>query len=417
MKIDFFPLLVALALLLAASHRSSAAQIGDPAAPLQIAEWIKGEAVSLEAVKGKKIVVVEFWATWCGPCKDSIPHLTGLAKKFAGRGVVFVGVSDEDSAKVRPFVDQMGAKMDYAVAVDNNRQTSDGYMKAYGQNGIPCAFIVDRAGRVAWVGHPQGDLEKELEKLASAYGVDNPADSKRAEAGKLLRDFTEAAASGADAALLDAMAEKLRALDQQLDGIEPGRKLDLAELRRSVRFQSLMRAYQRAAAMGKSAAELAGLELEAAPLAPAGFKFEDYRDHLGLQRTFQAYYRAVTGRDPAARVEELARRLELVESADVDAQNEIAWTLLTDENIKTRNAKLALKFAQAAFAASGGKNPDVLETYARALFVTGRMDEGLKYLEQAVVLTTESAKKNELRRDLERYQTRLGTNATSSSYP
>ena len=391
------------ALLLAPIQQLPAAQIGDPAAPLQIAEWVKGDAVNLDEVKGKKVVVVEFWATWCGPCKASIPHLTELAKKFADRGVVFIGVSDEDVSKVRPFVDQMGAKMDYAVAIDNNRQTSAGYMKAYGQNGIPCAFIVDRDGRVAWVGHPMGDLEKMLEKLASATVVESPADRKRAEAQRQLRQFTEMAARGDDDAKLDALATQLIALDQELGGIEPGRRLDLTELRRTVRFQSLMRDYQRAVAAGKPASDLARLEQEAAPLAPKGFKFEDYRGNFSLQRTFQDYYRAVTGKTDATRIEELTRRLELIESTDVDAQTEIAWTLLTDEGIKTRNPKLALKFAQAAFTASGGKNPDVIDTYARALIENGKTTEGVKQLERAIELASEPAKKAELNRTLKTY--------------
>ena len=380
-----------------------AAQIGDPAAPLQITEWVKGEAVDLAEVKGKKIVVIEFWATWCGPCKTSIPHLTELQKKFAGRGVVFIGVSDEDAAKVRPFVDQMGDKMDYTVAIDNNRQTSAGYMKAYGQNGIPCAFIVDREGSIAWVGHPMGDLEKTLEKLAVAPVAESPADKKRAEAQRHLREFTELAARGEDSAKLDARAAQLTALDKELGGIEPGRKLDLPELRRTVRFQSLMRDYQRAVAAGKPAAELARLEQEAATLAPKGFKFEDYRGNFTLQRTFQDYYRAATGKGNAAQIGELTRKLELVESSDVEAQNEIAWTMLTDESIKARNPRLALKFAQAAFDASSGKNPDVLDTYARALFDNGRAADAVKQLERAIALTTDNAKRDELSATRKRY--------------
>ena len=403
MKKYLFPLVTAAVLLSACLNLLHAAQIGKPAAPLQITEWVKGGAVSLDDAKGKQMVVVEFWATWCGPCKASIPHLTELAKKFADRGVAFVGVTDEDSAKVHAFVDQMGEKMDYHVAIDNNRQTSDGYMKAYGQNGIPCAFIVDREGRVAWVGHPMGDLEKMLDQLATAPVAESPADKKRAEAQKLLQQFIEAAARGADAATLDLLTAKITGLDQELGGIEPGRKLDLTELRRSVRFQSLMRDYQRAAAAGKSAADLAKLEAEAAPLAPAGFKFEDYRGNLGLQRTFQDYYRAVTGSDTAARVGELTRKLELIESADVDAQNEIAWTLLTDDKIKNRNLKLALKFAQAAFTASAGRNADVLDTYARALFDNGQTAEAVKQLERAIELAPDAAKKAELKEALKNY--------------
>ncbi|HEU5068930.1 MAG TPA: TlpA disulfide reductase family protein [Verrucomicrobiae bacterium] len=381
-----------------------AAQIGDPAAPLNIATWVKGKPVDLAEAKGRKIVVVEFWATWCGPCRVSIPHLTELQKKFADRGVVFVGVSDEDAATVKPFVDQMGDQMNYTVAVDNNRQTSQGYMDAYNQNGIPTAFVVDRDGKVAWLGHPMGDLEKVLDKLAAAPVVDDPAAQKRVTARRKLQEFTALAARGDDAAKLDALATELTTLDRELGGIEPGQKLNLPDLRRTVRFQSLMREYQRSVAAGKPATELARIEQEAAPLAPPGFKFADYRDKFSLQRTWQDYYRAVTGHGDAAKVDELTRKLELMESDDTDALNEIAWTLLTDANIKTRNLKLALKFAQAATDASKGQNADVLDTYARALFDNGRAAAAVTQEQRAVALTTDKARLAELKAALQRYQ-------------
>jgi len=408
MKTIACSLLAAGTLLLGLTATSGAA-LGDPAAPLEIAAWIKGDAVNLAEVRGKKIVVVEFWATWCGPCRVSIPHLTELQRKFADRGVVFVGVSDEDEATVRPFVNQMGGKMDYTVAIDNNRKTSDGYMKAYGQNGIPCAFIVDREGRIAWVGHPMGDLEKKLEELASAPVVESPEEKQRSEARRKLREYTALAARGGEPAKLDALAQEISALDQALGGIEPGQKLDLVALRKSVRFQSLMRDYQRAVAAGKSASELAAIEKEAAPLAPAGFKFEDYRGNFSLQRTFQEYYRVVTGRGDAAKLPELTRKLELIDSSDVAAQTEIAWTLLTDENIKTPNPKLALKFAQAAYDADA-KNIDVIETYARALFANDRKAEAIQQQQRAMELVQDNGRKRELENTLKKYQTAAAKN-------
>jgi thiol-disulfide isomerase/thioredoxin len=391
---------------LVATHATlaSAAEVGDPAAPLQVAEWLKGDPVDLAAVKGRKIVVVEFWATWCGPCIASIPHLTEMQRQFADRGVVFVGVSAEAANVAKPFVDKMGEKMDYTVAVDSNRQTTDGYLKAYGVNGIPHAFIVDRDGNIAWHGHPLSGLDKQLEKLAAAPVAADPAVQKRETATRKLREFTSLAASGGDEAALAALAAELTALDRELGGIEPGQTLDLQEVRRAARFQALMRDYQRAVAAGKPAAELAKLEEEATPLAPKDFKFENYRGSFNLQRAFQEYYRVVTGKGDAAQLAALTQRLELAESSDVDAQNEIAWTLLTDENIKTRNPKLALKFAQAAFDASGGKNPDVLDTYSRALFDNGDPAAAIKHLQLAIDLTTDPARRAELQEVLKIYQ-------------
>jgi thiol-disulfide isomerase/thioredoxin len=148
---------------MAALQAAKAAKIGDPAAPLKIKEWLKGKPVDLS--DREKIYVVEFWATWCGPCRVSIPHLTEMQKKFADKGVVFVGISDEKPSVVKPFIEKMGERMDYVVACDDERQTYSGYMEAYGRNGIPSAFIVDKEGKVAWAGHPMAGLEAKLAQL------------------------------------------------------------------------------------------------------------------------------------------------------------------------------------------------------------------------------------------------------------
>lgn len=139
------------------------AKRGDEAAPLKIKEWIKGQPVDVK--DGKNVYVVEFWATWCPPCRVSIPHLTQLQKRFKDKGVVVVGISDEPAAKVKPFVTRMGAKMDYTVACDDARQTFAQYMEAYRHDGIPTAFIVDKSGKVVWDGHPMAGLDKAIEAV------------------------------------------------------------------------------------------------------------------------------------------------------------------------------------------------------------------------------------------------------------
>src|SRR5690242_11497781 len=71
-------------------------ELGEQAPPLKIKKWVKGSSVDLAKNRGKKIYVLEFWATWCGPCKESIPHLTEMQQEHKKDGVVIIGVSDED---------------------------------------------------------------------------------------------------------------------------------------------------------------------------------------------------------------------------------------------------------------------------------------------------------------------------------
>lgn len=159
-------LLVGFALLGAMVGCSYADKTGDPAAALEIKEWVKGSPVDVK--DGKNVYVVEFWATWCPPCRRSIPHLTEIQKQFKDKGVVVVGVSDEKPETVKPFVKKMGDQMDYTVAVDDGRKTFKSYMQAYGQRGIPHAFIVGKDGKVVWHGHPMDGLDKALTRIVGA---------------------------------------------------------------------------------------------------------------------------------------------------------------------------------------------------------------------------------------------------------
>ncbi len=157
-------------LVVSAFGQSTTLRVGDPAPGLEVAKWVKGDEVpSLD--KGK-IYVVEFWATWCGPCKVSIPHLTELHKKF-GDKVTFIGVSSFENNwdGVEPFVKSEGDQMDYDVAMDKIENPTDregfmakNWMEAAHQDGIPTAFVVDKEGKISWIGHPMS-LEDPLTKI------------------------------------------------------------------------------------------------------------------------------------------------------------------------------------------------------------------------------------------------------------
>ena len=133
-----------------------ASLVGKAAPEISAKYWLNSQPLTLKGLQGK-IVVVEFWATWCPPCRKSIPHLIELNKKFAEKGVVIMGLTDEPQTKVEPFAKELG--MDYAIGGECK---SGG---AYGVTGIPTAFILDTAGSVTWQGHPMNpEFEKALEE-------------------------------------------------------------------------------------------------------------------------------------------------------------------------------------------------------------------------------------------------------------
>lgn len=172
--------LFASALLLRAAEEATL-KPGADAPALKASAWVKGDAI--EKFKPGTVYVVEFWATWCVPCKVTIPHLTELAKKFKGK-VEFIGVNvweRETNAPARKqlvtqFVADMGDKMDYHVSMDTEDAfMAKQWMTAAGRGGIPSAFVVDQKGKLAWIGHPKNPadpMEGVLEKvLAGAFDV------------------------------------------------------------------------------------------------------------------------------------------------------------------------------------------------------------------------------------------------------
>src|SRR5205814_5960481 len=134
-------------------------KVGDRAPKLQTGKWLQGAPVA--EFRKEKAYLVEFWATWCGPCRVSIPHLNEIHNKYKEQGLVVIGQDcwERDEALVAPFIEKMGDKMTYRVALDDKADNQKGqmaetWMAAAGRNGSPSALLVDRKGMVAWFGHP-----------------------------------------------------------------------------------------------------------------------------------------------------------------------------------------------------------------------------------------------------------------------
>lgn len=138
-------------------------QLGDKAPELRYGKWLKGAPV--KQYEPGRLYLVEFWATWCGPCIQMMPHLSKLAKERE-KEITIIGVNiweaHGDSTKpynthlpkVERFVNQMGDKMAYNVSMDTDDQyMGNNWMKAAGQEGIPCSFMI-KDGIIQWIGHP-----------------------------------------------------------------------------------------------------------------------------------------------------------------------------------------------------------------------------------------------------------------------
>jgi thiol-disulfide isomerase/thioredoxin len=141
-----------------AKHNVQNPKIGGEPPELVATDWLNTDTPpTLAALRGQ-VVLVEFWATWCGPCIAGIPHLNDLQSKYRKLGLRIVSLTDEDRAKVEEF--QKGAKspIEYTVGVGSELSTT------YGVSGIPHAFLVGRSGKLLWHGHPaDSECEEKIE--------------------------------------------------------------------------------------------------------------------------------------------------------------------------------------------------------------------------------------------------------------
>jgi thiol-disulfide isomerase/thioredoxin len=308
-------------------------KIGDPAPRLQAGQWVQGEPVN--EFDTNHVYIVEFWATWCGPCRASIPHLNELWRQFKDKRVVVIGqdVWEQEDSAVAPFVKKMGDKMTYRVALDDKSKEKDGamaatWMAAADQNGIPTAFIVNQQGRIAWIGHPM-ELNETLlnDILANRYDV-----------AKAAKEYEQ------------------RQQDQQ-------KLMDLSR-QLSLNFKQT----------NWDGAEATVAQIE--KLLPA-----NQRDGLAAVR-----FQILLGRKDYAKAYKLASTISDAHPDDAAVQNELAWFIVAQPGLENRDLALAEKMAQRANQATEGKESRVLDTLARAQFLNGKTNEAIATEQKAVDL-------------------------------
>ena len=143
--------------------------VGSTAPKLNVAHWIQnggGKFKKVTTFESGKVYVVEFWATTCGPCVQSMPHLAELQTKFADKGLQIISISSEPLDEVKQFLKKQipledGTKVSidevtkaYCLTTDPDGSSDSDYMAAAAQDGIPCAFIVGKDAKIEWIGHP-----------------------------------------------------------------------------------------------------------------------------------------------------------------------------------------------------------------------------------------------------------------------
>jgi peroxiredoxin len=121
-------------------------------APDFVLPSLAGDSIALSDFRGS-VVILDFWASWCGPCKATFPALRSLWQSFADRGTVLIGISlDRSEAAARSYLDQTG--YDDMVALWGSLSASSAVASNYNVGGIPHTFVIDREGIVRFAGHP-----------------------------------------------------------------------------------------------------------------------------------------------------------------------------------------------------------------------------------------------------------------------
>ena len=365
--------------------------IGSKAPALDIEHWISngnGKFKPVKQFEAGKVYVVEFWATWCGPCVMSMPHLAETQNKFADKGVQLISVSDEDTETVEAFLkrpvrgadkedkEKTYAKLtsDYCLTTDPDKSVYQDYMEAAGQNGIPTCFIVGKTGLIEWIGHPM-EMDGPLEKVVDGSWDRNAyleAFKKEQQFGLIMAKLNRPMQKGDTKTALKILGEaKVEAAgDEKIIAM-------IEDLEVRVSLFSVMQKLE----AGEGEAALAEIEVLAKTAKPA------QKLQFGIAKC-KALISIVA--DSGKRADEAAKAVaEVAADKDIDAVglNELAWTIYEAAADDKKFPKPLIASATAAAENAVAKEPEngaILDTLAHLLYIQGKVDKAIELQTKAV---------------------------------
>jgi thiol-disulfide isomerase/thioredoxin len=171
--------MISAAIVVAAALGADVLTVGSPAPAFSPEKFLSG--TEFRALEPGKVYVVEFWATWCGPCLRAMPHLAKL--QADNPDIVVVGIAGMERVrdaegrekKVNDFLQSRGGSVGFPIAVDHDGSMAIAWMNAAKKTSIPCSFVVGKDGRIAYVGHPEAGLDDAVRRAKAAPAPAQPA--------------------------------------------------------------------------------------------------------------------------------------------------------------------------------------------------------------------------------------------------